>query len=157
MKASLSVSDNSGMIKIETMLDRGKSMQSFLNRNVYRIYQNAQRSRWITENASEGGETGRWEKLNPTYAERKKKIYAAYEGAGEKMLIATGRLFKAVVGPSNGQIKVVTNTSMTISTSVEYAKYVNEARSFSTWGPSFKAKVKKAIGDFILYNIGGAE
>ena len=144
-------------IKLNALIDRGKSMQSFLDRNIYRIYQNAQRTRWMTENASEGGASDKWAKLNDLYAERKKKVYASYEGGGEKMLIAPGALFKAVIGPGNGQLKVVTNTSMIISTNIEYAKHVDYARSFSTWGPDFRAKIKKAINNFILWDIRGAE
>jgi len=65
-------------------------------------------------------------------------------------MVATGALFKAVVGPSNGQYKIVTDHSMTISTSIEYAKYADIARSFTTWGDEFKNKIKQSINDFLI-------
>jgi len=147
---NLTVTNNGVSLALTALIDRGRSMQSFLNRNIYRIYQNAQRTRWMTENESEGG---RWKGLNAKYERYKRKRFASYEGAGTKMLIATNRLYKSVIGPGNGQRKIVTNSSMVISTNVGYAKYVDDARSFSTWGPEFRAKIKQSIGDFIMYNI----
>lgn len=137
-------------ISLNAMLDRGAAMQSFLNRNIFRMYQNAQRDRWMTENESQGD---LWKRLTPAYAERKKKLYATYEGGGEKMLIATGKLFKSVIGPGDGMRKIVTNKSLFIATGVEYAGFVDDARTFTKWSPGFRAKIQKAINDFVIYNI----
>lgn len=153
MKPSLKVTSSGASMKLETMLDRGKSMQSFLNRNIYQIYQSAQRERWMTENSSQSGNGQRWERLDPTYAKRKRRIYASYEGGGSKMLVATGKLYKAVVGPGQGQRKIVTNSKLYISTNVPYAGNVDDARSFASWSPAFRARVMKAITDFIQFNI----
>ena len=140
-------------MKLETMLDRGRAMQSFLDRNIYRIYQNAQRDRWMTENSSQSGNGQKWEPLDSAYATRKRRIYASYEGGGTKMLVATGKLYKAVVGPGQGQRKIVTNSKLYISTTVPYAGHVDDARSFTSWSPAFRHKVMKAITDFIKFNI----
>ena len=150
MKPSLKVVENGVSLKIGSMIDRGQAMRSFLNRNIYRIYQNAQRERWETINNSQGRE---WKPLNEVYAQRKKRLFASYEGGGSKMLIATGRLFKSVVGPGKGQRKIVTNKSLYIATSVPYAGFVDDVRTFTTWGAPFRQKVKKAVSDFIFYNI----
>jgi len=121
MKPSLKVTSSGASMKLETMLDRGRAMQSFLDRNIYRIYQNAQRDRWMTENSSQSGNGQKWEPLDSAYATRKRRIYASYEGGGTKMLVATGKLYKAVVGPGQGQRKIVTNSKLYISTTVPYA------------------------------------
>lgn len=154
MKPSLKVTSNGASLKIGTMLDRAESMRSFLNDNIYRIYQNAQRDRWMTVNNSQGKE---WRALDPVYAVLKRKIYATYEGGGTKMLIATGRLYKSVIGPGQGQRKIVTNRSLYIATGVEYAGFVDEVRPFTTWGDPFRKKVSKAISDFVMYNIRRSE
>lgn len=155
MKPTLKVTSEGATLKIDSMLDRGRAMQSFLNRNIYRIYQNAQRDRWETENSSQSGNGQRWEPLNRDYAIRKRKIYQNYEGGGTKMLVATGKLYKSVIGPGQGQRKVVTNDKLYIATSIGYGQYVDEARSFTTWSPAFRKKVMKAVTDFIRFNIKG--
>jgi len=147
MSVSFGSKDDSVEMKLAGMIDRGKAMRSFLNRNIYRIYQNAQRKRWFTENASEGKA---WDTVKEPYRTYKLKKYASYDGSGSKTMVATGALFKAVVGPSNGQYKIVTDHSMTISTSIEYAKYADIARSFTTWGDEFKNKIKQSINDFLI-------
>lgn len=150
MKPTLKVKNTGASLKIDAMLDRGQSMRSFLNTNIYRIYQNAQRDRWMTVNNSQGKE---WKELDELYAERKRRVYATYEGGGTKILVATGRLFKAVIGTGRGHKKIVTNKSLYIATSVEYAGFVDEVRTFTTWGSPFRQKVMKAITDFIQFNI----
>lgn len=127
-------------------------MQGFLNRDVVEAYRNIQRKRWVTENASEGGESKRWAALNPAYAKRKLTQFAGYEGAGKKMLIATGKLYKSVIGPGAGFRKVATNKTLTISTSVEYAQHVDEARSFTTYSKASILGLRKMIRDFMFYN-----
>ncbi|NBT57956.1 hypothetical protein EBT16_04145 [bacterium] len=110
-------------IRLNGMLDRGAAMQSFLNRNVVRMYQNAQRKRFDTANASEGPQ---WKALSPGYAKRKKRLYVSYIGHGDKILIATGRLYKAIVDidKAAGGYKLTTPTRLTITTSVEYVKWI---------------------------------
>lgn len=137
--------------RLEKMSKRTESMQGFLDRNVYRMYQNFQRTRWMTENDEVGN--GRWHALNNKYAMYKKKKFASYEGNGTKMLIATGKLFKAVIGPGNGQRKVVTNKSLYISVNVPYAGYVNDVRSIGDWNTETMRKMKKAISNYAFFAI----
>lgn len=137
-------------LKLNAMIDRGKSMTSFLDRNIYQMYQNFERTRWITEGASEDS---KWDQVGDNYAKYKRKKFADYEGGGTKLLIATGTLFHAVIGPAQGQRKLVTNTQLYISTDVPYAGYVNERRNFTNWGKNSLIQYKKAISDFIFYNI----
>jgi hypothetical protein len=150
MKPSLTTATDGISNKLKLMIDRGKSMQTFLNRNIYKMYQNAQRERWMSKNESEGS---RWLKLDSRYAKYKREKYAAYEGAGTKILIATGALFHAAIGPAQGQRKIVTNSKLYISTAIPYAGYVNEARNFTKWGSKTMRDINKAIKDFVFFNI----
>lgn len=120
-----------------------------MNRNVVRAYQNLQRKRWMTENESEGR---KWEPLNPTYAKAKRKKWAAAPGGGRKMLIASGKLYQSVIGPGEGFRKVATPRQLIISTSVEYAVHVNEARPFTRWSRESIAEFQRMIKDFIFKN-----
>lgn len=129
---------------------RAGSLQSFLNKNVVKQYQNIQRKRWMTENNSE---TGQWQPLTVEYAKAKKRRFASYAGKGEKLLIATGKLQKSVIGPGDGFRKIATPRSLIISTSVEYAPYVDEARSFSSYGRESVAEINRMIKDFVFKNI----
>lgn len=133
--------------KLRGMAQRASAVRGFMIRNIYPMYQNAQRERWMTENTSE---FSRWEKLDPIYAARKRKEFAEYEGGGTKMLIATGKLFHSVIGPGEGFRMVATNTGLTIATSIEYAPFVNEKRPFREWSPRTIKKMRDAIADFML-------
>lgn len=105
--------------KLEGMLTKSRSMQSFLTRVIYPMYQNMQMQRWQTEGGSEGM---KWQPLSSLYAARKLIIYGGgpkykwvgghgegmpwasagswptYPGSGTKMLIGKGRLASAVIG-----------------------------------------------------------
>lgn len=135
--------------KLEEMATRAKSPQTYLNTVFLEDYRNAQRQRWMTENSSEGAT---WERLNPAYAAYKLKRYGggpkyktgkrgegrwvpdgswpSYPGGGRKMLIATGDLFQSVIGPGKGFNKIVTDRSIIIATSIDYAPMVNRLRPF---------------------------
>lgn len=126
---------------------RGKKLQSFLNREVVEIYRNLQRRRWITENRSEGE---RWTELNPIYKKWKLVRFATYDGSGRKMLIATGRLYKSVIGPGKGFRKVATPKKLVITTSVPYAKDVNDVRDFTEYSPKSWNTINKAISKFLF-------
>lgn len=136
---------------------RAGSLQSFLNKNVVKQYQNIQRKRWMTENKSETGQGDsaihEWQPLTVEYAKAKKRRFASYAGKGEKLLIATGKLQKSVIGPGDGFRKIATPRSLIISTSVEYAPYVDEARSFSSYGRKSVAEINRMIKDFVFKNI----
>lgn len=150
MSVSLKTVKDGITVNLKGLLDRGRAMQSFLNTNIYQMYQNIQRERWMTENASE---TEGWKSLSTKYAAYKLKKYAGSEYGGDKMLIATGDLFKAVIGPGSGQRKMVTNTKLYISTDIPYAGYVDEKRNFTNYGQDSKDKFNNAIKDFVFFNI----
>jgi hypothetical protein len=137
--------------QIKGMLDRSKSMAAYLDRIVYRQYQNAQRQRWITENASEGQ---RWIPLSANYRWWKEYAFADFPGHGTKMLIATGRLFAAVVGPGGGEHrKTTTDHSLDVGWTTPYAAYVDELRPFADFGPKTMDEIYLGLGEFLMKNI----
>jgi hypothetical protein len=69
------------------------------------------------------------------------------------MLIATNKLFKSVIGPGNGFRKVTTPKTLTLSTSVEYAKHVDEARSFTDFGDKTMSEIYGGIAKFIFKGV----
>lgn len=129
------------------LIRKGSNLNALLNRNIYQLYQNAQRQRWMTENASEGSP---WVKLNPDYERVKRRIYANEEHGGRKILIASGRLYKSVIGPSPDHRKIVGNNKLIIKTVVDYAKYVDQARTFTTFGQPTIDKIKKTISEYLM-------
>ena len=134
--------------KLKDMTNRANSIQAYFARVAYPTYQKAQIERWQSENASQGK---KWEKLDPIYAKRKLVKFAGFEYAGTKMLIATGDLFKSVVGPgSKGHQAKFTNTSMTVGTDVSYAGYVAEIRPFMKFSDATIKKWKDDLSDFIM-------
>jgi hypothetical protein len=140
---------------LEKMVKRANLTEGYLNRVVYRQYQNAQRNRWrnINEGEDFGGEKP-WAELNPIYENLKyRKFLDNPFGHGEKMLIATGRLFFGVVGPGEDHQKIVTNKRIEISTTVPYAKYVDEARTFTEFSPIFWSKIYKGLRDYLAQGI----
>lgn len=136
---------------LQGMLDRSKRMQAYLNRVVYKQYQNAQRQRWITEGASELG--SKWKDLDPKYKERKKKIFATYDGRGTKMLIATGRLYKSVIGPGADHAKVVTDKRLEVLWTTPYSVYVDEERDFTTFSDKTMEEIYDGLAQFTMAGI----
>lgn len=136
--------------RLNAMRKRANAMQGFLNRNIFTMYQNFQRERWMTENRSEGV---RWERLNPEYQSRKKRQFAAYPGKGTKMLIATGTLLESVIGPGKGFRKVVSPKRLYIFTVLDYARHVNKTRPFTGFSEKSMEKVRVALRDFISRGI----
>lgn len=150
--------------KLNGMIDRSKSMQSFLVRNIYPVYKNMQMERWQTEGGSQGMP---WESLSSIYAKRKKKLYGSYPGGGEKMMIATGRLFGAVYGPGSGMPDgeqfhrmVSTNNSITITldanqvaskkkAGTEYFKYANKNRAFMKFSQESIGEMRTMLKEYI--------
>ena len=132
---------------------RTDSLRLFLERNVYKAYQNIQRKRWMTQNTSEGEQ---WETLkSKSYINWKKLHYRADE-AGRPILIASGKLFRSVVGPAgkDGHKMVATNTSLIVGTSVEYAPMVNQTqRKFTGYSQTTINELETMISDFVFKNI----
>ena len=150
----------------DNLISRANAARTVLSVNVYKIYQNAQRKRWMTEGASEGK---KWKALSPAYIERKKIMYGggqkhkwiggrgkgrpwtkagkwpSYPGKGTKMLIATNRLYESVVGPHADHRKMVTEKRLIVGTRVKYAHDVNKVRPFNHWSKDTLDKMRLAV------------
>lgn len=133
--------------KLDSMVNRAKSIKSYFAKVAYPRYQKAQIQRWQTENESEGE---RWTPLNPFYKSIKPFRFAGYDYGGTKMLIATGELLKSVVGKGNSMHQAIfTNTEMVISTSVPYAGYVAYVRPFMEFSQKTIDAWEQDLQDFI--------
>jgi hypothetical protein len=119
---------------ISGMLDRSKKQIGYMNRVLYPLYQLRQVKRWQTEGQSEGH---KWKPLNPKYKEYKLKKFAQYDGAGAKMMVATSRLYKDVVGSSggNGHRKIIEGNKLIVSWTTPYAIYTEDIRPVNEWDP----------------------
>ena len=141
---------------LNDLLNRTLGIRTYLNTVVYDQYKNAQRKRWMTEGASEGES---WKQLDPKYAAWKMRKFANKPGGGRKMLIATGRLFAAVVGEAAGEgqktehRKIVTNKSIEIAWTTPYAPYVDEIRDFSEFGDRTTEDIEEGIADYIFASL----
>lgn len=157
------------------MLTRSKSGQGALAR-IYPVYQRLQTNRFMTQNASEGAT---WEPLKPDYAKYKLKRYGggpkrgggvwkSWPGSGTKMLIGTGSLAGAAIGPGSpfdsagisAHQVIFTSSSMTIrinqsglnaeGKSFDYPFYVNQKRPFMKFSEKSLTEMKKELIKFIL-------
>lgn len=144
------------------MLSKAQSPQGAFAR-VYKLYQKFQTERFKSQNASEGKP---WKSLSPAYAEAKKKRFRSYPGSGSKMMIATGTLAGAVIGPGapfSGTDKhraMFTKTSMVIEVAesgrnaagkpFNYAAYANEERPFMEFSQAHMNEMQAEIEKFIL-------
>lgn len=138
--------EKGGEKRFKQLLDRARESRTFLNTYVYRTYQNAQRNRWMSENTTQGRQ---WKALDPVYKKRKLTKFAEYDGQGRKMLVATGRLYKSVFGDSSEHRKIVDATELRISTSVPYAVYVDEVRTFTKFDREFFRDISKKWREYL--------
>ena len=173
---SMKATQNKIAEKLDFMARNAKDARGFINRVLYRQYQNAQITRWMTEGASENQ---KWAPLNPSYALRKKRMYGgglkyryypslkltrpigtypSYPGKGTKTLIATGRLVGSVIGPNKeyqegvgDHRKIVTNSSLIVSTIVPYGSDVNKLRNFMTFAPKTIAEWKQNYKEWVEF------
>lgn len=180
-EASINIVGKDVMNKLTKMASNAGDLRGILMRSLYPIYQNAQRSRWMTENASEGK---RWKSLAPTYAKRKlivygggkkhkfiggrplrgekfdstgrprpweeKGVWKSYPGRGTKMMIATGRLQQATIGPGKGQRVMATKNSLIIRVTTPYAEHANRARDFSHFGQKTIDQMKDVLKKYVV-------
>jgi hypothetical protein len=134
----------------DKLTNRMNSIQGFLNRNIFRMYQQAQLERWKSENTSEGEQ---WAPLTAQYAQRKKKKFAAFPGAGQKIMIATGKLYETTTGRNpKGLRKVATNKSLIIKIDdgyIPYAKFAAEERPIMEFSEATIQDMKDAVVDYI--------
>lgn len=141
---------------LRSMETRSKTVQGYLNRVVYPLYQNAQRLRWQSENGTQGTKWLPYERTFASsgaaaaYRRHKLKKFAAAPGGGRKLMIASGRTFQSVIGPSIDHRKLVTARSIKIATVVPYARYANDARPFDEFNEEFKVRIRKGIAKYLV-------
>lgn len=142
--------------KLNAMLDnvRGTGLQSYLATTVFKQYQQFQLARWQSAGSGDSSVTtsegDRWEALNKKYLKRKRKKYATFDYGGNQMLVAKGDLLKSVIGPGNGQQILTTQTGMTITTTLYYAKFVSKLRYFESLGESSMGEIRQGIMDYVM-------
>lgn len=181
MSDPLTLVQNGFQSWVKKVLDPN-NIQGALARGVYPLYQQFQTQRFQTENASEGTA---WVSLEPKYAQYKLKRYGggkkrpskkdprdqwqSWPGAGRKMLIGTGTLAGAVIGPSRGNpfnssgisahSALFTSTSMTIQVNTGglnaegrkfvYPPFVNQKRPIMEFSTDHLNQMKAAILQFL--------
>lgn len=126
--------------RLKEMVTLADDSSGWLNRNLWRMYVNAQTQRWKTEGESENDP---WPALSPKYAKYKLKAFKRYPGKGKRMMVATNRLLKSVVGKSSDTRKIVTKRTLRVMTAVEYAEYADEARNFTEFSRKFNRKMRR--------------
>lgn len=143
----ISTIEDSVSKRFERMLKNPNLVRGFLNRVAYPMIIRFQRERWQSENATEGAP---WDALDPLYARSKLKRFAIYPGGGRKMLIATSRLVKGVVGDvAADHYKLVEEKRLYVGTSVPYAKWVNKQRNFTRFGNESISKIRDELKKYI--------
>ena len=151
--------------RLQMMVDKSRQTRAFLARIIYPMYQKAQAERWMTEGVSE---SDAWKPLSTKpffayweqgglrkyydggYVEYKRAKYSSFDGAGNVMLVATNRLRKSVTGPSKDHRMMVDDHSISVFTTVPYARYVDEKRSFTHFGLETRRKMIRAVRDYVL-------
>ncbi len=131
------------------MLDRSKLPRGWLNRYAYPMIINAQRMRWTSEGTSEGEQ---WAPLkSKRYAAWKLRKYADSPGGGRHLLIARSRLAQGAMGDNTADhYKLVTDTTLEVGTTIDYAKYVNDARNFTNLGPDTMKQLSDSLAEYIM-------
>ncbi len=124
----------------KNLLTSNRFFPGWANRILIPEYGDMQLRRWKRKNSESGGV---WHPLNKTYAKSKLRRYASMPGGGRTMMIATSRLLAGIIPPKNRAEagvkgpkeefrKAVTKNSVILTTSVPYAKEVNEEREFTS-------------------------
>lgn len=140
-KLSSQIEDN-----LTQMVQRSDNAAFVLQRIILPQYIQAQADRWMSEGASQGFQ---WKALNAAYKSRKKVRFASYPGSGTKMMIATSDLVDAVLQRNNYSLKMISGKKMTISTSLDYAKHVDDARTFTKFSPEWKQALADNYGTYV--------
>jgi len=148
----LRVVQNTVKKRLDAMVKAGRSPKAYLNRVVFAQYQKAQAERWMSIGGNSGGTTSegdQWDPLTDKYRKWKERR-RGFLASGRRMLVATGRLQAAAVRvmPPDGK-KVVTDSSIIITTSIPYARYVSEARNFVGFGRETIAEMKRGLREYL--------
>jgi hypothetical protein len=151
--------------RLDTMVANAGNAQGYLARVVYPQFQQAQINQFRSAGdgsrdvvTSEGHD---WVALTESYryakywrnVERQSKRGRgkpySYTQAG--FLIATGTLFQSVVGTSSEfHRRIVTPSSIQITTTLPYAKHVAEKRPFMQLGTDTMTMIKRGLRDYLV-------
>jgi len=153
---------NDFTIKVDKMLSQAGSIPAAMAR-IYPMYQRFQTQRFMTENESQGN---RWAPLSEKYSARKPRQFASYPGSGSKLMIATGTLAGAVIGPgapfpgTDRHRFITTTTGMTIAVEqsgknaagkpFDYVEHAAEIRPIMTFNSDSIDQMKEELKKFIL-------
>lgn len=136
------------------LIDRSKTLSSYLNRNLFRQYQKAQLLRFQTEGASENLA---WAPLQQAYQQYKRKKFASSPGGGNATMIATGRLMQGATGQdSNYFYKLVTDEKFEIgmnTSALPYSPYPGVMRPYMRFSEDTLTQWRQGIRDYITKNI----
>lgn len=150
MKARIVALENKIIGQLNSMIEQSKQVRAFLERVVYPTYLKAQMKRWMTQGRTDGfGTLDPWKPLSSTYAAWKKRRWADAPGGGTKVLIASGRLYQAVMNKGPGHRKIISDRSLIVGVDVPYAKYVNESRPFFIFSDEMMNGLKDKYKKFI--------
>jgi hypothetical protein len=157
--------------EINAFLERGSTIQAYLNKVVYPQYKKAQAARFQSENSTEGATWAplstkpyfAWWEKGPNgkfgtyyaggYAEHKKYLYADYPGGGNNLMIATGKLSQAARGVGDGTLKVISGNTMTVGVDesiIPYAGYAAEARPFMEFGRDTTDMILDGVANWLM-------
>lgn len=124
--AGLKRTEDTVTTKLENMLKSTSFFEQYVTSRFQPKFQQTQQKRWQTENASEGAQ---WQPLNPRYSEYKKEKYANEFGHGEKLMIATGRLYRSLTLDDGGEWeRILSGNTVVFNFPIEYAKTAGETR-----------------------------
>ena len=149
MKLKYGIVSDGISARLEAGVDNLDKAKAWAQRFLYPDYQEAQRKRWETKGRSEGYP---WPELNERYAEWKKVRYAGYPYAGKRMGVATGELFRSVVGDDTSKFhrKLITNSRAIFGTSLEYSQYFAEARPIFLFSDKTTRRWVKSLKDYFI-------
>jgi hypothetical protein len=137
---------------MEDMVKRGGDLRGYFNRVTYDEYKLLQVRRWKRYNSDKAFEGGRWEENKEPYKTWKRKKYKGYPYQGRRIGIRTGLLLQSVVGEKEGRKfhrKLVKPRSLMIFIMLEYAKYYDEARTFTTWSDGTMQRLRRGVRDYV--------
>lgn len=112
--------------KLNNMMKTTSFFEQWVIKRFQPMFQKIQQKRWQSEGSSEGKQ---WDPINPRYAEWKKEKYKDSFGHGEQLLIATGKLYKALTLADDGAWeRILLSNTIVLNFDVDYAAQVGEFR-----------------------------
>lgn len=138
---------------LSKILDRERLGAGYANRVIYKIYKNRQRTRFQTENESEGE---KWKPLDADYEKKKRIKFAEFDGKGQNIMVATGRLKAAVTGDRSKKEhrKIVLDKKLQVNWTTPYAEYTEDVRPVNVWSEKLDARMYEG---YVIYILSGVE